>query len=77
MRLSELGQKELVNLSDGIRYGAVHDADLVFDEKNGEIKGIIVPDIYSKSGFWGSKESIQFPWTSIRKIGEDIIIFET
>lgn len=77
MRLSDLGDKEIVNLANGSRHGQLANAELLFDEHQGIIKAILVPDYRGKMNFFGSKEFLQLPWNSIRKIGEDIIIFET
>lgn len=76
MRLSDLGDKEIVNLANGSRHGQLSSAELLFDEQQGKIKAILVPDYHGKMNFLGSKEYLQLPWSSIRKIGEDIIIFE-
>lgn len=76
LRLSDLGEKEIVNLSNGSRHGQLADAELLFDEKQGKIKAILVPDDRTRFHFMGSKDYLQLPWSAIRKIGEDIIIFE-
>lgn len=76
MRLSDLGDKEIVNLANGARHGQLANAELLFDEMGGCIKAILVPDYRGRIGFFGSKEYLQLPWNSICKIGEDIIIFE-
>ena len=76
MRLSDLGDKEIVNLANGSRHGQLSNAELLFDEQQGRIKAILVPDYHGKMSFLGGKEFLQLPWSSIRKIGEDIIIFE-
>lgn len=76
MRLNDLGNKEIVNLSNGIRHGQLSEAELLLDEKTGLIKAILVPGPRGRISFWGNKDFIQLPWSSIRKIGEDIIIFE-
>lgn len=76
MRLSDLGDKEIVNLANGSRHGQLADAELLFDEQQGKIKAILVPDISGRFGFWGNKDYLQLPWNAIRKIGEDIIIFD-
>jgi YlmC/YmxH family sporulation protein len=76
MRLSDLGDKEIVNLANGSRHGQLSSAELLFDEHQGFIKAILVPDYRGKSGFFASKDYLQLPWNAIRKIGEDIIIFE-
>lgn len=76
VRLSDLGDKEIVNLANGSRHGQLSNAELLFDKRQGKIKAILVQDYREKIGFFGSKDFIQLPWNSIRKIGEDIIIFE-
>lgn len=48
VRLSELKQKEVVNLCDGKRLGCI--CDVVIDECHGRIDCIIVP---GQSGFGG------------------------
>lgn len=77
MRLSDLGEKEIVNLANGSRHGQLADAELLFDEIQGSIKAILVPDFRGKMNFFGSKDYLQLPWDAILKIGEDIIIFDT
>ncbi|MDD4566171.1 MAG: YlmC/YmxH family sporulation protein [Eubacteriales bacterium] len=76
MRLSDLGDKEIVNLSNGCRHGQLADAELLFDTHQGKIKAILVPDQTNRFNFWRNKDYLQLPWSAIRKIGEDIIIFE-
>lgn len=77
MRLSEIGYKEIINLSNGSRHGQLSNAELLFDQKDGKIKAILVPDFQGRLSFMSNKDYLQLPWSSIIKIGEDIIIFET
>jgi len=76
MRLSDLGDKEIVNLANGSRHGQLANAELLFDETQGRIKALLVPEEQGRISFFGNKEYLQLPWSSIRKIGEDIIIFD-
>lgn len=76
MRLSDLGDKEIVNLANGSRHGQLANAELIFEERQGKIKAILVPDYQGRVGLFGGKEYIQLPWNAIRKIGDDMIIFE-
>lgn len=76
MKLSDLGDKEIVNLANGSRHGQLANAELLFDEHQGKIKAILVPEYQGRMSFFGNKEYLQLPWNTIRKIGEDIIIFE-
>jgi YlmC/YmxH family sporulation protein len=77
MRLSSLGEKEIVNLSDGGRFGLLADSELLVDEKYGKIKAILLPDYRYQKSIFSGKNFMQVPWSSIKKIGSDIIIFES
>jgi len=77
MRLSELGEKEVVNLNSGGRLGILADSDLVIDEGSGKIISLLVPDRrLSLNLFRSEKTSMEIPWEAIRKIGYDMIIVE-
>jgi len=78
MRLSELGGKEIVNLNDGGRLGIIADSDLIIDEKTGKILALLVPDRRNqiKIFSFNDRNEIEIPWSSIRKIGNDMIIIE-
>ncbi|MGC2872666.1 YlmC/YmxH family sporulation protein [Ihubacter sp. rT4E-8] len=77
MLLSEIGDKEIIDLTKGSRHGAFWDAEMLFDERTGKIHALLVPDFQTKSRFAPSHDSLQLPWESIVKIGEDIIIFRS
>lgn len=77
MRLSKLGGKEIVNLSDGGRLGVLADSDLLINERNGKIKAMLVPDYKNQfSIFSDNKSYFEIPWNCVRKIGNDMIIIE-
>ena len=38
MRLSEIGNKEIVDLSTGCSHGQLWDAEMIFEKKTGKIK---------------------------------------
>lgn len=77
MRLSEIGDKEIIDLTKGSRHGSLGDAEIIFDERTGAIKALMVPNFVEKSRFGGYKEELQLPWESIVKIGEDLIVFRS
>lgn len=77
MRLSEISDKEIIDLTKGSRHGSLGDAEILFDEKNGTIKALMVPNFIEKSRFGGYREELQLPWESIVKIGEDLIVFRS
>lgn len=78
MRLSEIGNKEIVDLSTGSSHGQLWDAEMIFDKKTGKIKAVLVPSLES-TGFLKKNFSgvCELPWSSIVIIGEDMIIFQS
>lgn len=78
MRLSEIGNKEIVDLSTGSSHGQLWDAEMLFDKKNGKIKAVLVPSLQS-AGFFkkGYDDLCELPWNSIVIVGEDMIIFQS
>ena len=78
MRLSEIGNKEIVDLSTGSSYGQLWDADMRFDKKTGKIKAVLVPSMQSTGLFKKSfNDMYELPWDSIIIIGDDMIIFQS
>ena len=76
MRLSEVGDKEIIDLKNGSRHGQLWDAEMLFEKDTGKIKSILIPNVQSKLSFRNTVDYLQLPWSSIVKIGNDIIIFE-
>jgi len=70
----DLRQKEIVNISDGARFGFV--SDLEMDETTGNILTLIVPGPGRVLGVFGRDQEYRIPWDSIKKIGEDIILVD-
>lgn len=66
--------KEVINISDGKRLGFVQ--DVTADFKTGTIKEIIVPGNTKIFNIFSTKEELIIPWSSIKTIGEDIILVE-
>ena len=77
MRLSEVGNKEIIDITTGRKYGELWDAEMIFDMETGRIKALLVPDAPVKSKFRSNLPQTQLPWSCIVKIGEDIIIFRS
>ena len=76
MLLSEIGDKEIVDITSGSMHGKLWDAEMIFDEDNGVIKALIVPDFHGV-GHGRFRTDLQLPWSSILVIGEDMIIFRS
>ncbi|MBG9945160.1 YlmC/YmxH family sporulation protein [Brevibacillus formosus] len=75
MRLSELGGKEIIGLDNGEKMGVISDSDLVIHPENGAIQSIILPG-GSFFGFGKKREDLVIPWSSIVKIGPDMVIIQ-
>lgn len=76
MRLSELAGKKVVNLRDGEILGDVGDADLVIDEKNGDIVSMLLPVRGNVINWWFDKSYMTIPWEAVKRIGTEIIVVE-
>ncbi|MHA6258758.1 YlmC/YmxH family sporulation protein [Sporosarcina sp. CAU 1771] len=77
MLLSELAQKELIQVEDGIRYGLLADTDLIFNGKTGDIIGFEIKKKFGRFSFKSRPEQdLEFiPWSEIVLIGEHRILF--
>ena len=68
--VSEMRNKEVINVFDGKRLGFVCDVEV--DICDARIISIIVPGECDR--FFSRSENIKIPWACIQHIGEDIII---
>lgn len=73
-RIADLRLKEVINVSDGARYGFVN--DVLVDTLTGKLVAIVVPGPYRIWGLFCKNEDMVIPWESIKRIGEDIILVE-
>lgn len=74
-RLTELRYKELIDIRDGTRYGCVGDVEL--DTATGQVRALVVYGRLRLFGLLGREEDVVFPWSSVKRFGEDIILVET
>lgn len=72
---SDLKLKEVVNVNDGKRLGAISDIEL--DIETGKLTAIVVPGPGRFLGLFGRNEDIVIPWDKISKIGVDCILVES
>ena len=73
-RLGELCSKEIIDIGDGTRYGFVGDLEL--DPESGNIRALVVRGRVRFFGLLGREADRAFPWSSVRRFGEDIILVE-
>ena len=74
-RVSELRYKEIINVSDGSRYGWVGDVEVELD--SGQVRALVVPGRLRLFGLLGREEDRVFPWEAVRRFGADTILVET
>ena len=72
MLLSDLQNKDIINVHDGKKIGSIIDAR--FNINNGNIEKLIIEP--SKSLFSIKNNSLEISFNQIRKIGEDVILVE-
>lgn len=72
MRISDLKQKEVINICDCKRLGFVGDVD--FDMESGCLLAIIVPGPGCFCGFLVREKEYVIPFCDIRQVGPDIIL---
>ena len=74
-RVWELRYKEIINVSDGSRYGWVGDVEVDLD--SGQVRALVVPGRLRLFGLLGREEDRVFPWDAVRRFGADTILVET
>lgn len=73
-RLADLCCKEIIDISDGTRYGYIGDVEL--DLENGQVRALVIYGRLRLFGLLGREEDRVFPWSVVRRMGEDIILVE-
>ena len=75
MNLSDLQDKELIDISSGRRIGNI--IDIIISRK-GEVQKLVLEDKKNNRKIFGSsKEEITISWNKIIKIGDDIILVDS
>lgn len=76
VKISELRDREIINVHDGKRLGPIKDIEL--DLENGRIKAIVLPGVNGGKilSLFGRDEDIVVPWDKIVRIGLDVILVE-
>lgn len=70
MRLSELQNKDVVNINDGKKIGNIIDVSI---DSQGKTTGLIVEKYKFLVSMFSNKE-VEIKWGQIEKIGEDVIL---
>ena len=72
--ISELQYKEVIDIADGTRYGYIGDVEV--DAQAGTIQSIIIHGKARWFGLLGREPDTVFPWSSITRFGEDLILVD-
>ena len=71
MRLSDLQNKDVVNVTDGKKVGSIIDVNINFE---GQLESLIVEKSKFFISMFSSANEIEVRWGQIEKIGEDVIL---
>lgn len=71
MRLSDLQNKDVINIIDGSMIGNIIDIKI---DSNGNMEGLIVEKSKFLISMFTNKNEVEVKWGQIEKIGEDVIL---
>lgn len=74
LKLSDIRQKEIININNGERMGYIYDFELNLEK--GYIEAIVLSGSTKVLGLFGKSTDIIIPWSSIAKIGTDTILLD-
>lgn len=74
IKISELKQREVINVNDGRRLGIVYDVEI--DLENGKADAIIIPGTGRILGLFSKESDMVISWEDIKKIGTDVILID-
>lgn len=74
VKISELKQREVININDGRRLGIVYDVEI--DMEKGKIDAIVIPGTGRVMGLFSKESDIVVNWENIKKIGTDVILID-
>ena len=72
MRLSDLQDKDIINIVDGKKIGNI--IDIRINSFDGKIKGLIIEEKGIFNNMFKGNTDKEILWNQINKIGEDVII---
>ncbi|NLJ78255.1 MAG: YlmC/YmxH family sporulation protein [Tissierellia bacterium] len=74
IRLSEMREKEVINIRDGSKIGSIYDFELNLEEERA--MAIIIFDSSRVLGLFGRSNDLVIPWEDIVRIGTDAILVD-
>lgn len=73
-RISELGQRDIINLVDGSRLGPVR--DVYIDLENGQVLSLVLSGERKYFKLLNAGSDIIVPWDKVKKIGVHTVLVE-
>ena len=73
-RLSDLRDRELIDIAEGSRFGCVEDVEV--DWEQGKVLSLVVPGRLRFFGLLGREEDIIVPVEAVKRFGEDLILVD-
>ncbi|TZE81961.1 YlmC/YmxH family sporulation protein [Calorimonas adulescens] len=74
VKITELKEKEVVNIQNGCKLGYVSDIDINLED--GVVEALVIPGGSNFLGLFKRNNDIIIPWNFIRKIGVDVILVD-
>lgn len=74
INLSEMKEKEVINIRNGVKMGFIYDFEI--DLEKGEVVAVIIPSFGKVFGIFSKNRDITIPWKNIFKIGQDTILVD-
>lgn len=74
IRLTEMREKEVINIRDGSKVGLIYDFELDLEKK--KALAIIILGPGKVLGMFGKNNDLIIPWQDIVKIGTDAILVD-
>ena len=73
-KFTQLQCKEVICIGDGRRLGFIEDVEV--EMPDGRICALLVPGPCKFLGLWGQRDHFCIPWSSVCRIGPDIVLVD-
>lgn len=74
INLSEIKEKEVINVKDGSKIGFIYDFEI--DLEKGKVLAIIIPGPGKVLGIFGKNKDLVIEWKNIIRIGYDAVLVD-
>jgi YlmC/YmxH family sporulation protein len=74
IKISDLRNRDVINVLDGKKLGNIMDIDLDLD--SGRVLSLIMPGQARRFSLFSRREEVTVPWHKIVRIGRDVILVE-